>query len=107
MELQELQINISKMQPLHDNVLVEVFEKVESKTKSGIIIPTSSNEKSNFGLVVAVGTGTLSSNGERCALSIKPGDKIIFKEYAGTKISEEHGKKYLMMKESDILCTYQ
>ncbi len=99
-----LQFQVSKIQPLHDRVLVDVFEPKENTTKGGIIIPENSKEKPSIGIVAAVGHGTVTSDGKKIELSVKPGDKIIFGKYAGTEMSDHNGKKYLIMKESDILC---
>ena len=65
-------------------------------------LPDSAKEKPQEGKVVAVGTGRVLENGERVALEVKEGDRIIFSKYAGTEVKYE-GNEYLILRESDIL----
>jgi chaperonin GroES len=90
-----------KFKPLYDRVLVERLES-DSKTAGGIIIPDTAKEKPMEGLVVAVGSGIRSENGEIVPLQIKTGDKILFGKWSGSEI-KLNGKEYLVMKESDIM----
>ena len=76
--------------------------KSEEKTASGIVLPDSAKEKPQEGKVVAVGTGRVLENGERVALEVAEGDRIIFSKYAGTEVKYE-GNEYLILRESDIL----
>ncbi len=87
--------------PLHDRVLVERIEG-EEKTTGGLIIPDSAKEKPAEGLVVAVGAGAKDEDGDRIAMDVKVGDKVLFGKWSGTEVSVD-GKELLMMKESDIL----
>lgn len=87
--------------PLHDRVLVERVES-EEKTSGGLIIPDSAKEKPAEGKVVAVGAGIKDEDGERIALDVKEGDKILFGKWSGTEITLD-GKEMLIMKESDIM----
>ncbi|MFD0978811.1 MULTISPECIES: co-chaperone GroES [Tropicimonas] len=87
--------------PLHDRVLVERVES-EEKTAGGLIIPDSAKEKPAEGLVVAVGAGAKDEDGDRIAMDVKEGDKILFGKWSGTEIKLD-GKELLIMKESDIL----
>jgi len=88
------------IKPLADRVLIEPSAK-EEKTISGIVLPDTAKEKPQEGTIVAVGSGTLNKDGERVALEVKAGDRVLFSKYAGTEIKYE-GKEYLIMKESDI-----
>ncbi len=81
--------------PLADRVLVETAP-AEEKTKSGIIIPDTAKEKPLQGTIVAVGNGKKDED-----LTVKVGDQVIYGQYSGTEITLD-GKKYLIMKESDI-----
>ncbi len=87
--------------PLHDRVLVERIEG-EEKTTGGLIIPDSAKEKPAEGMVVAVGAGAKDEDGDRIAMDVKVGDKVLFGKWSGTEVSVD-GKELLMMKESDIL----
>lgn len=87
--------------PLHDRVLVERIEG-DDKTAGGLIIPDSAKEKPAEGLVVAVGAGLKDDDGDRIAMDVSAGDKILFGKWSGTEVTVD-GKELLIMKESDIL----
>jgi chaperonin GroES len=87
--------------PLHDRVLVRRVE-AEEKTAGGIIIPDTAKEKPQEGEVVAVGEGARDEDGERIAMDVKPGDKILFGKWSGTEV-KVGGEDLIIMKESDIL----
>ena len=89
------------IKPLGDRVVIQVSEE-EQKTASGIVLPDTAKEKPQEGTVVAVGTGKLLDNGQRAALDVNEGDRIIFSKYAGTEI-KFGGKDYLIVSERDIL----
>jgi chaperonin GroES len=90
-----------KVKPLNDRVLVKRIEEVQV-TKGGIVIPDTAKEKPIEGKVIAVGPGKMSDAGNRMALQLKEGDRVLFGKYAGTEIKME-GEEYLMMREEDIL----
>jgi chaperonin GroES len=87
--------------PLHDRVLVERVEG-DDKTKGGLIIPDTAKEKPAEGMVIAVGAGAKDEDGDRIAMDVKEGDKILFGKWSGTEVTVD-GKELLIMKESDIL----
>ena len=87
--------------PLHDRVLVRRIEGDE-KTAGGLIIPDSAKEKPAEGEVISVGAGAKDDKGERAAMDVKAGDKILFGKWSGTEI-KLNGEDLLIMKESDIL----
>jgi chaperonin GroES len=89
------------IKPLGDKVVIKVLEG-EMKTKSGIVLPDTAKEKPSEGKIVEVGTGKMLENGQRVALDVKVGDKIIFSKYAGTEVKFE-GQDYLIVSERDIL----
>jgi len=90
-----------KVKPLNDRVLVKRIEEVQV-TKGGILIPDTAKEKPIEGKVIAVGPGKMSEQGQRMALQLKEGDRVLFGKYAGTEIKMD-GEEYLMMREEDIL----
>ena len=65
-------------------------------------LPDTAKEKPQEGKVIAVGTGRVLDNGERVALEVSVGDRIIFSKYAGTEVKYE-GNEYLIVRENDIL----
>jgi chaperonin GroES len=89
------------LKPLGDRVVIEAISKDET-TVSGIVLPDSAKEKPQEGRVIAVGSGRVADNGERIALEVKDGDKVIFSKYAGTEVKVDN-KEYLVLRESDIL----
>jgi chaperonin GroES len=92
---------VASFRPLHDRVLVKRV-KEEEKTKGGIIIPDTAQEKPQEGEVVAVGPGARDEDGERIALDVKVGDRILFGKWSGTEVKVD-GDELLIMKESDIM----
>jgi chaperonin GroES len=90
-----------KIKPLHDRILVKRIEE-EEKTKGGIIIPDAAKEKPQEGKVVAVGDGKVLDNGQKAALQVKAGDKILFGKYSGTEIKID-GEEHLILREDDVL----
>ena len=89
------------LKPLHDRVLVERVNS-EDKTKGGIIITDTAQEKPMEGKVLAVGGGARNENGQIVALDVKKGDRILFGKLSGTEVNID-GKELLIMKESDIM----
>ncbi|HHB80176.1 MAG TPA: co-chaperone GroES [Aliiroseovarius sp.] len=87
--------------PLHDRVVVRRVESDE-KTAGGLIIPDSAKEKPAEGVIVAVGAGARDEAGNRIAMDVKEGDKILFGKWSGTEITLE-GEELLIMKEADIM----
>jgi len=90
-----------KIRPLNDRLLVKRLAE-EEKTAGGIIIPDSAKEKPAEGEVAAVGLGKLNDSGERIALQVVVGDKVLFSKYGGTDVKLD-GEEYLIMREDDIL----
>ena len=89
------------IRPLNDRILVKRLEQ-EEKTAGGIIIPDSAKEKPAEGEIVAVGPGKMNKAGERVALDVQAGDKVLFSKYGGTDVKFD-GQDYLIMREDDIL----
>ncbi|WP_416148612.1 co-chaperone GroES [Salipaludibacillus sp. HK11] len=89
------------LKPLGDRIVIELVEQ-EEKTKSGIVLPDSAQEKPQEGKIIAVGSGRVTDSGERVALEVKEGDSIIFSKYSGTEVKYE-GNEYLVLRESDVL----
>ncbi len=91
-----------KLQPLHDQVIIKPLT-AEEKTKSGIILPDTINkDRPEQGEVIAVGPGRLLDNGQRAPMSVKVGEKIVFKKYS-TEDLKLDGQEYVVVAERDIL----
>jgi|SRR5690242_4539306 chaperonin GroES len=91
----------TKFRPLHDRVVVKRLE-AEEKSKGGIIIPDTAQEKPQQGEVVAVGPGGRDENGKLVAIALKAGDRVLFGKWSGTEVKLD-GEELLIMKESDIM----
>ena len=94
-----------KLRPLHDRVIVKRMEE-ERMSAGGIVIPDSATEKPVRGEVLAVGNGKILENGEKRALDINVGDKILFGKYSGTEVKVE-GEELLVMREEDIMAVIE
>ena len=88
------------IKPLADRVLI-LPAPAEEKTIGGIIIPDTAKEKPLKGEVVAAGNGTKDEE-----MILKVGDNVLYGKYAGTELEFE-GKKYLMMRQSDVLAVVE
>ena len=84
--------------PLADRVLIEPAE-ADKTTASGIIIPDSAKEKSQSGVVVAVGPGKKDE-----PTMVKVGETVLYGKFSGSELSI-NGKDYMIMREADILGT--
>lgn len=90
-----------QVKPLQDRVLVQRLE-AEEKTKSGLIIPDSAQEKPFEGRVLAVGNGRVLTTGALHKPDVKVGDKVLFSKYAGSEVRVD-GKDVVVLREDEIL----
>jgi chaperonin GroES len=90
-----------QFRPLHDRVVVRRLAS-EEKTKGGIIIPDTAQEKPQEGQIVAVGPGARDEAGKVQPLDVKAGDRILFGKWSGTEVKID-GEELLIMKESDVM----
>lgn len=89
-----------QVKPLGTRVLLKEVETQET-TKSGIVLPSNAKEKPYMAEVVEVGPGEI-KDGNEIKMQVKKGDKVLYSRYAGTEIKLD-GKKYLIVKQEDIL----
>lgn len=89
------------IKPLADRVVVKLVE-AEEKTKTGIFLTASAQEKPQVAEVVAVGPGAYSDDGKLIPMEVKVGDKVITSKYSGTEVKMD-GVEYTIVKQSDIL----
>jgi len=87
------------LKPLTDHLLVKPLKE---EAKAGIIVPETEKEKPERGEVVAVGPGRILDNGNRLPMSIKVGDKILFRKYAPDEFKID-GDAFLILSESDVI----
>jgi chaperonin GroES len=94
------------LKPLHDHVIVKPITENEV-TAAGIVLPdTVDKEKPEKGEVIAVGPGKLLESGQRASMSVKAGDKVMFKKYSPDEVKVDK-EEYLIIAESDILATLE
>lgn len=89
------------MKPLTDRVVIKLIE-AEEKTKTGILLTASAQEKPQIAEVVAVGPGARNDKGELVPMELKVGDKVIAGKYTGTEVKVD-GEEYTIVRQSDIL----
>ena len=90
-----------KLKPLGGRVIVEPIEQ-DDMTAGGLYLPETAKEKPQEGKILAAGPGERDEDGDRIAMDVKVGDKVLYAKYSGTKVKVE-GKKLLILRESDIL----
>lgn len=89
------------IKPLEDRVVIKI-EDAEKTTSSGLVIPDTAKEKPQQGEVLAVGPGRIDDSGNRVAMDIAVGDKVIYSRYGGTEVAVS-GEDYLILSARDIL----
>jgi len=91
----------AKIEPLGDRVVIKAVPK-EEVSKGGIVLPDTAKQKPQEGEIIAVGPGRLNDKGERIAMEVKVGDRVIYSKYAGTELKLDE-QELIIMRESDIL----
>jgi chaperonin GroES len=90
------------IKPLGDRVIIKPIAE-DITTKAGIVLPeTVEKEKAEKGEVVAIGPGRILDNGQIAPMSVKVGDKVMFKKYSPDEIKID-GQELLVISELDIL----
>jgi chaperonin GroES len=84
------------LQPLGTRVLIQPLEQ-ENKTASGLLLPETTKEKPQTGMVVAVGDDEV--------MKMKVNDKVLFAKYSGTEFKLD-GNEYLLLESSDVLARF-
>lgn len=85
------------LRPLNKNVVLKK-EAEEKKTASGIILTESTKDKPSVAVVVAVG--------KDCDAKIKENDRVVYKEYSGTKVKMDD-VDYIIIEDEDILAVVE
>lgn len=91
---------MKKFKPLGNYVLIKRAKK--EKTKGGILLPDSAQEKPKEGEVLACGPGKRSENGSLEQMTVKPGDRVLLSAYGGTEVQSEE-EELVLLPEDDIL----
>jgi chaperonin GroES len=90
------------IRPLHDRVLIKRLESDDEQVRGGIIIPDTAKEKPQEAEVMAVGPGKIQDSGERQAMDVKAGDRILVGKYSGSDIKIDD-EDYVILREDEIL----
>lgn len=95
--------HLTNIEPIGDKILVTPLVKEQKITETGIVLPETTNNAPQIGTVVAVGNGRILENGKLMPLTVKAGDKVLFRKFAGTEIElDGHDEKLLLMTERDV-----
>ncbi|MBE7507832.1 MAG: co-chaperone GroES [Planctomycetia bacterium] len=93
------------LNPLDDRIVVEQ-NVAEERTAGGILLPDNVKEKPTRGKVMATGPGKMLDSGNRAPICVRVGDEVIYGKYSGTEV-EVTGKKYTVLRESDVLAVVE
>ncbi|KAJ6749236.1 10 KDA HEAT SHOCK PROTEIN [Salix purpurea] len=94
--------DIKDLKPLNDRVFIKVAE-AEEKTAGGLLLTEATKEKPSIGTVIAVGPGPLDEEGNRKALSVSPGNTVLYSKYAGNDFKGSDGSNYIALRASDVM----
>lgn len=89
-----------EIKPLFDKVVVKAVESTE-KTASGIVLPSSAQEKPQLAEVLAVGPGGI-IEGKEIVMQVKVGDRVLYSKYAGSEFKLDDNE-VTIIRQSDIL----
>ncbi|MFD0702564.1 co-chaperone GroES [Slackia equolifaciens] len=92
------------LKPLGDRVIVK-RDEAETTTASGLILASTSKEKPQSGIVLAVGEGKLDKDGNLIPMPVKEGDRVLYGKYGGTEITVE-GEEVLILRADDLFAVY-
>lgn len=95
-----------KLRPLADRVIVEPIEGDETFAGGELVLPETAKERPQQGVILAAGPGRLDDDGDRIALEVQVGDRVLYAKFSGTEIKIDD-KKVLIFKESDILAVVE
>jgi len=88
------------LKPLSDRLVVEPIQ--DDLSAGGIALPETAKDEPQRGIVIAAGPGMRDSNGQRIAMDVSVGDKVLFARYGGSSLKHE-GKTLLILREDEIL----
>ena len=94
-------IKSGSVKPMFDNVLIKPLEE-EAKTPGGILLPDTAKEKPQVGKIMAIGPGTTDDKGNKVAMHVKVGQKVIYKKWGGNELRVDQ-EEWLLVEQKDIL----
>lgn len=90
------------VKPLRDFIVVEKEEE-NNKTKSGLFLAPSADEKITFGKVLAVGSGQIAADGKSIPLEVSVGEKVAFNKHMAVELKVDD-KTFLLLREEHVMC---
>ena len=95
------QVKSMNIKPLFSNVLIKPLA-AEDKTTGGIYLPETAKEKPQIGLVMAVGDGEITPKGDIRKMTVKVGQKVMYKKWGGNEVKVEN-EEWTLVSQDDIL----
>ncbi len=92
------------IKPMADRVVIKNLE-AEEKTKSGIVLPGSAQEKPQMAEVIEVGPGG-NVDGKEITMHVQKGQRVIYSKYAGTEVKID-GEELIIVRQNDILAVVE
>lgn len=99
------QVNTINIKPLFNNVLIKPLD-AEDKTVSGIYLPDTVKEKPQIGTIMAIGEGEVTPKGDRHAMVVKVGQKVMYKKWGGNEV-KVNGEDWTLVEQKDILAVME
>jgi len=97
-----------KLRPLHDWVVIKRSE-AEERSPGGIIIPDTAKDRPSEGVVVSIGPGSykkIKGKEKFVPTTLQPGQRVAYPRYTAKEV-EEGGEKFTLVREDDILGTFE
>ena len=85
------------IKPLHKFVLIKK-KKMKIRQQVELVLSTEKKEVPSIANVIAVG--------DECTSSLKENDRVIYKEYSGTKVTVDD-QDYIVIDEKDIIAKFE
>ena len=92
------------LKPLGDRVIVKPDE-AEEKTASGLFLANDAKEKPQSGIVLAVGDGRIDRDGNKIAVPVEVGQKVVYGKFGGTELTVA-GEKVLILRSDDLMAVF-
>ena len=89
-----------KITPLFDRVVIKP-EIQTTTTKSGIVLPSTSQERPQLGYIVAIGSG-LDIDSNNVGMQVRVGDKVLFNKFAGSEIKLDN-ETFIVLRQVDLI----
>ena len=89
-----------KITPLFDRVVIKPDFQT-STTKSGIVLPSTSQERPQIGIVTAIGSG-LDIDANNVGMQVRVGDKVLFNKFAGSEV-KINDETLLVLRQIDLI----